>query len=41
MKKVLKIAIEGAKKYNVNPSAYYPQFNHEYMANLRAPSSEA
>lgn len=29
------------KKYNVNPSAYYPQFNHEYMANLRAPSSEA
>ena len=29
------------KKYNVNPSAYYPQFNHEYMANLRAPSTEA
>ncbi len=29
------------KKYNVNPSGYYPQFNHEYMANLRAPSSEA
>ena len=29
------------KKFNVNPEGYYPQFNHEYMANLRAPSSEA
>lgn len=29
------------KKFNVNPESYYPQFNHEYMSNLRAPSSEA
>ena len=29
------------KKFNVNPESYYPQFNHEYMYNLRAPSSEA
>lgn len=29
------------KKFNVNPDAYYDQFNHQYMANLAAPSSEA
>ena len=29
------------KKFNVNPSGYYPVFNHQYMANLRAPMSEA
>ena len=29
------------KKFNVNPSGYYPVYNHQYMANLRAPSSEA
>lgn len=29
------------KKYNVNPSGYYSVYNHQYMANLRAPSSEA
>ena len=29
------------KKFNVNPNGYYPVYNHQYMANLRAPSSEA
>lgn len=29
------------KKFNVNPNAYYDMFNHQYMANLAAPSSEA
>lgn len=29
------------KKFNVNPSSYYDMFNHQYMANLAAPSSEA
>lgn len=29
------------KKFNVNPSGYYPVYNHQYMANLRAPMSEA
>lgn len=29
------------KKFNVNPNAYYKMYNHQYMANLQAPSSEA
>ncbi len=29
------------KKFNVNPNGYYPVYNHQYMANLRAPMSEA
>lgn len=29
------------KKFNVNPNSYYDMFNHQYMANLAAPSSEA
>lgn len=29
------------KKFNVNPNSYYPTYNHQYMANLAAPSSEA
>ena len=29
------------KKFNVNPAAYYPVHNHQYMANLRAPTPEA
>lgn len=29
------------KKFNVNSSGYYPVYNHQYMANLRAPMSEA
>jgi len=29
------------KKFNVNPEGYYAVYNHQYMANLRAPSSEA
>lgn len=29
------------KKFNVNPSGYYKIYNHQYMANLRAPYSEA
>ena len=29
------------KKFNVNPNGYYSVYNHQYMANLRAPSSEA
>ncbi len=29
------------KKFNVNPNGYYDMFNHQYMANLAAPSSEA
>lgn len=29
------------KKFNVNPNSYYNMFNHQYMANLAAPSSEA
>lgn len=29
------------KKFNVNPASYYDMFNHQYMANLAAPSSEA
>ncbi len=29
------------KKFNVNPDSYYEMFNHQYMANLAAPSSEA
>ena len=29
------------KKFNVNPSGYYPLYNHQYMANLRAPMSES
>lgn len=29
------------KKFNVNPDAYYKMYNHQYMANLQAPSSEA
>lgn len=29
------------KKFNVNPNGYYPVYNHQYMANLRAPASEA
>lgn len=29
------------KKFNVNPKGYYSVFNHQYQANLRAPSGEA
>ncbi len=29
------------KKYNVNPNGYYHVYNHLYMSNLAAPSSEA
>lgn len=29
------------KKFNVNPNGYYPVYNHQYMSNLAAPSSEA
>lgn len=29
------------KKFNVNSNGYYPVYNHQYMANLRAPMSEA
>lgn len=29
------------KKFNVNPDGYYEMFNHLYMSNLAAPSSEA
>ena len=29
------------KKFNVNPNGYYSVYNHQYMANLQAPSSEA
>lgn len=29
------------KKFNVNPSGYYSVYNHQYMANLAAPYSEA
>ncbi|MBO5096194.1 MAG: hypothetical protein J6A17_02235 [Bacilli bacterium] len=29
------------KKFNVNPNSYYDMYNHQYMANLAAPSSEA
>lgn len=29
------------KKFNVNPDGYYDVYNHLYMANLAAPSSEA
>lgn len=29
------------KKFNVNPASAYPQFTHQYMANLEAPTSEA
>ncbi len=29
------------KKFNVNPEGYYSLHNHQYMANLRAPASEA
>ena len=29
------------KKFNVNPDSYYDVFNHQYMANLAAPSNEA
>ncbi|MDE6284860.1 MAG: hypothetical protein K2M17_03865 [Bacilli bacterium] len=29
------------KKFNVNPNGYYKVYNHQYMANLRAPYSEA
>lgn len=29
------------KKFNVNPSSSYSTYNHQYMANLAAPSSEA
>lgn len=29
------------KKFNVNPNGYYAVYNHQYMANLRAPMSEA
>ena len=29
------------KKFNVNPNGYYSVYNHQYMANLRAPASEA
>ena len=29
------------KKFNVNPNGYYAVYNHQYMANLRAPASEA
>lgn len=29
------------KKFNVNPEGYYAMYTHQYMANLRAPASEA
>lgn len=29
------------KKFNVNPNSVYNTYNHQYMANLAAPSSEA
>ena len=29
------------KKYNVNPNSSYSTYNHQYMANLAAPASEA
>ena len=29
------------KKFNVNPNGYYSMYTHQYMANLRAPASEA
>lgn len=29
------------KKFNVNPNSSYNTYNHQYMANLQAPSSEA
>lgn len=29
------------KKFNVNPNSYYSLYNHQYMANLAAPYSEA
>lgn len=29
------------KKFNVNPNSSYSIYNHQYMANLQAPSSEA
>ncbi len=29
------------KKYNVNPNGYYDVYNHLYMSNIAAPSSEA
>jgi beta-N-acetylglucosaminidase len=29
------------KKFNVNPNSVYSTYNHQYMANLAAPSSEA
>ena len=29
------------KKYNVNPTAFYAKYTHQYMANLRAPAGEA
>ncbi|MBO5096594.1 MAG: hypothetical protein J6B98_06945 [Bacilli bacterium] len=29
------------KKFNVNPNGHYAVYNHQYMANLRAPMSEA
>lgn len=29
------------KKFNVNPLSFYAQYTHQYMANLRAPASEA
>lgn len=29
------------KKFNVNPNGYYAMYTHQYMANLRAPASEA
>ena len=29
------------KKFNVNPDGYYDVYNHLYMSNLQAPSSEA
>ena len=29
------------KKYNVNPNSAYSVYNHQYMANLAAPASEA
>lgn len=29
------------KKFNVNPNSFYDMYNHQYMANLSAPSTEA
>lgn len=29
------------KKFNVNPNGYYNVYDHQYMANLQAPNSEA